>query len=79
MGKVDFIYLGQASYFTWKQMGEMRFVTCQHPIFKFAFNGQDTVKWFSLVELFEDKKGQDTEFFTAMQDAFKVTLPAAER
>jgi hypothetical protein len=74
MGKVNFIYRGQESYFTWKQMGEMRFITCQHPIFKSTFNGQDTVKWVSLMELFEDKKSQDKEFFTAMQDAFKLTL-----
>jgi hypothetical protein len=73
MGKVDFIYRGQASYFTWKQMGEMRFITCEHPIFKSAFKGQDTVKWISLMELFEDKKRHDEEFFTAMQDAFKLT------
>jgi hypothetical protein len=43
MKKVDFIYLGQSSYFTWKQMGEMRFITCHYPIFKSAFKGQDCV------------------------------------
>jgi hypothetical protein len=74
MKKVDFIYLGQASYFTWKQMGEMRFITCHHPIFKSAFKGQDTVKWISLMELFEDKKSKDKAFFTAMQDAYRLTL-----
>jgi hypothetical protein len=76
MGKVDFVYLGQANYFTWKQMGEMRFITCTHPIFKDAFGGQDTVKWVSLMDLFEKKinnRDKDKGFFAAMQDAYKLT------
>lgn len=89
MHEFDFVFNNETINVTYFLRNDMLVIPCHHPIFAEAFNNQDTARSASLIVLCDDGKCQkgpngskiiDSDkklghkvFFTAMQDAFKMT------